>query len=103
MKSHKRMAMISVVILFLLGCLSVGAWLAFERPAANQLLSTTLHGAVGSAWARVVAAAPVRHHFHPSAANRPRIVENYGRIPLSFEANGGQSDSRVKFVSRGSG
>ena len=29
--------------------------------------------------------------------------ERYGHLPLSFEANHGQSDSRVKFLSRGSG
>ena len=29
--------------------------------------------------------------------------ERYGNLPLSFEANHGQSDSKVKFLSRGSG
>jgi hypothetical protein len=28
---------------------------------------------------------------------------DYGKLPLSFEANGGQTDRRVKFISRGSG
>ena len=28
---------------------------------------------------------------------------NYGKIPLSFEANRGQTDARVQFLSRGSG
>ncbi|MBI3048536.1 MAG: hypothetical protein HYY76_09540 [Acidobacteria bacterium] len=32
-----------------------------------------------------------------------RVPEVYGRLPLSFEANYGQTDSRVKFLSRGSG
>jgi len=32
---------------------------------------------------------------HPAVA--------YGRLPLSFEANTGQADPRVKFLSRGSG
>ena len=32
-----------------------------------------------------------------------RIVETYGKLPLSFEANQGQTDSRVKFISRGPG
>ena len=31
-----------------------------------------------------------------------QISENYGRLPLRFEANTGQTDSRVKFLSRGS-
>ena len=38
----------------------------------------------------------------PQAAN-PRIVDSYGKLPLSFEANQGQTDSQVKFVSRGTG
>jgi len=32
-----------------------------------------------------------------------RLIEGYGRIPLSFEANDGQTDARVKFLSRGRG
>src|SRR5437660_11479136 len=31
------------------------------------------------------------------------MVESYGKVPLSFEANQGQTDPRVKFLSRGSG
>ena len=37
------------------------------------------------------------------AATKPQVVENYGKLPLSFEANQGQTDSRVDFLSRGSG
>ena len=36
-------------------------------------------------------------------ANKPQVVEAYGKLPLSFEANEGQTDSRVDFLSRGSG
>ena len=36
-----------------------------------------------------------------SPANQ--LVSNYGKLPLSFEANQGQTDSRVKFLSRGRG
>ena len=36
-------------------------------------------------------------------AARIQVAQNYGRIPLSFEANQGQADTTVKFVSRGSG
>ena len=36
-------------------------------------------------------------------AVRARAVESYGKLPLSFEVNKGQTDSRVKFLSRGSG
>jgi len=33
----------------------------------------------------------------------PSVVENYGKLPLAFEANQGQSDPEVKFLSRGAG
>src|SRR5580700_3612490 len=32
-----------------------------------------------------------------------RAIETYGKLPLSFEANQGQTDPRVKFMARGSG
>jgi hypothetical protein len=32
-----------------------------------------------------------------------KILESYGKLPLSFEANHGQTDKRVKFLSRTSG
>jgi Beta-propeller repeat len=32
-----------------------------------------------------------------------RILDQYGKLPLSFEANHGQTDTRVKFLSRTSG
>ena len=31
------------------------------------------------------------------------VQQNYGRLPLQFEANQGQTDSQVKFLSRGKG
>jgi len=36
-------------------------------------------------------------------AKAPRTVTNYGKLPLSFEANQGQTDPHVKFLSRGQG
>jgi hypothetical protein len=39
----------------------------------------------------------------PDLKTQAAIRESYSRLPLSFEANHGQTDSRVKFLSRGSG
>ena len=39
----------------------------------------------------------------PDAATKARIVEVYGKLPLSFEANHGQTDGLVKYVARGRG
>jgi hypothetical protein len=36
-------------------------------------------------------------------ALQPRLVESYGRLPLAFEANRGQTDPQVRFLSRGHG
>jgi hypothetical protein len=38
-----------------------------------------------------------------SGLAKQRVVEAYGKLPLSFEANMGQPDSRVQFLSRGPG
>jgi len=37
------------------------------------------------------------------ATERKRVIENYGKLPLSFEANQGQTDEQVRFLSRGHG
>src|SRR3954454_3438936 len=39
----------------------------------------------------------------PNAATQARLSAAYGRLPLSFEANRGQTDSRVDFLARGAG
>jgi presenilin-like A22 family membrane protease len=38
-----------------------------------------------------------------TSAQHRRIVDSYGRLPLSFEVNRGQTDKQVKFMARGSG
>src|SRR6266542_1202769 len=38
-----------------------------------------------------------------SARASQRTQESYGKLPLSFEVNAGQTDSRVKFLARGPG
>jgi Beta-propeller repeat len=39
----------------------------------------------------------------PKATKQQHVVETYGKLPLSFEANVGQTSSQVKFLSRGQG
>src|SRR3989454_211217 len=46
---------------------------------------------------------PSNSNQRPNQAGQQRLAENYGKVPLSFEANQGQTDPRVKFLSRGSG
>ncbi len=44
------------------------------------------------------AAAP---RYKDSSLSSTQRIQNYGRLPLSFEANQGQADARVRFFSRG--
>jgi len=39
----------------------------------------------------------------PDSVDKARLVENFAKAPMSFEENQGQSDGRVKFLSRGLG
>ena len=39
----------------------------------------------------------------PAAAARTRVAEAYGKLPMMFQANAGQTDARVKFTARGAG
>ncbi|MGH7790783.1 MAG: hypothetical protein ACREOB_00570, partial [Thermodesulfobacteriota bacterium] len=39
----------------------------------------------------------------PDAVTKAHVEEAYGKLPLSFEANQGQTNAQVKFLSRGSG
>jgi len=48
-------------------------------------------------------AAPVVAPRVDAATNTLRVAKGYGQIPLGFEANRGQTDDSVKFVSRGPG
>ncbi len=46
---------------------------------------------------------PVKNRETPPEATRQQVLTSYGNLPLSFEVNQGQTDSEVKFLSRGSG
>ena len=53
---------------------------------------------------RVVATTRAQANITPNEAQlKLTATENYGNLPLSFEANLGQSDNRVQFLSRGNG
>lgn len=44
---------------------------------------------------------PPANSAYSQPTNQLRVSEDYGKLPLYFEANRGQTDPRVKFVSRG--
>ncbi|WKZ18693.1 MAG: SBBP repeat-containing protein [Candidatus Jettenia sp. CY-1] len=43
------------------------------------------------------------HTLNAASPGKASLPENYGKLPLTFEANQGQTDSRVKFLLRGDG
>ena len=82
----RRERMKSALAICLLCPLAVApAFVSFRRPVIGKSFAGKAQGARA-----------------PQTAN-PRIVESYGKLPLSFEANEGQTDSQVKFISRGTG
>jgi hypothetical protein len=73
--------------------------LAFAILATRPLLAQTFPALepAGKTLANGVASVDAE----PSA--KAALTERYGKLPLSFEANHGQIDPRVRFLSRGSG
>ncbi len=49
------------------------------------------------------AEAPPKHPSGKVPIVKKQVVETYGKLPLSFEANRGQTNAQVKFLSRGRG
>ena len=81
MKSSKRAFVAAAIVVN-----SVVSWLAIPGYAEGRPLRV-----------------PVEKAGERTASLQSRLNEIYGKLPLSFEANQGQFDSRVKFVSRATG
>src|SRR2546427_11784956 len=70
------------------------------------ILVCTLVSLAVFAWkptTRTIAGRKLTKPAGSAEATQARLAESYGKIPLSFEANQGQTDPRVKFLARGSG
>jgi hypothetical protein len=66
------------------------------------VLTLTFAGA-SAARAETSPSQAFRHSPLPGPAVEREVSQIFGQLPLSFEANQGQTDPRVKFVSRGNG
>jgi len=77
------------------GLIALG-WLAIRQSAGAQPRLSASHAPRFSI-AGDAASLPAR------ATRRLALLDNYGRLPLGFEPNVGQSNDRVKFVARGQG
>ena len=78
-----------VGFLLLLGLINIALHTGTEGPATNN--------------ASMIGTSRAESSREASKLTRQRVVEAYGKLPLSFEANLGQIDSQVKFVSSRSG
>jgi hypothetical protein len=91
MKAKKTIAAFALVLLTIYLSHALGM-----KP--DKTVSTT--GQVSSAAVGDGSGGPLAQ---PPTAARPQIAKAYGKLSLSFEANQGQSDPQVKFLSRGNG
>jgi hypothetical protein len=70
---------------------------------ASYLRALFVTGLIATTWLTAASAGPASPSQKTPPAQKAQIAENYGKLPLSFEANTGQADKSVKFLSRGSG
>ncbi len=73
------------------------------RPPGGRLAAAARSEALGEGFRHSPSQLPSRLRNLNSQAPNPRVIASYGKLPLSFEANQGQTDSQVRFVSRGRG
>lgn len=84
-------------------------WLLFKPLNSVRLFVLVLVAAMGCfalsgyTASRPKAAIPLPADKKADQTTKAQVGEAYGRLPLSFEANQGQTDSEVKFLSRGNG
>src|SRR5437899_219973 len=98
-KNELRKSGIQRWLLVIAGLGSIGG-LALSEPLAQQATSPP-QAALAST--KVPATVPAGATLQPQATNLLPIVQSYGKLPLSFEKNEGQTDSQVQFLSRGRG
>ncbi len=92
MKSFKFVVLTAAVILTLT---AIYSFYSIKDPA-NDLTGNRAQPASENA---VVNNVPVQ----TEAEAKRQIAENYGRLPINFEPNAGQTDEEVKFLARGQG
>jgi hypothetical protein len=73
------------------------------RPVSSPRLQNTLCRILSTFALTVFLGAALNTQTNKQALNQARPAPDYGALPLSFEANQGQADPSVKFLSHGSG
>src|SRR5438477_13176586 len=98
-----RKALLFGLALALLSLSGVMA-LRFALGSAAPSMLATLRARLGQAEGRVGQASNLRATpATPDEALQAQVSQAYGKLPLSFEVNQGQTDAGVKFLSRGNG
>src|SRR5678815_2757270 len=87
-----RKSFLSLFLLLSISVWGAATWSRSQRPGRQ---AARLPDIVGQTSDQATA--------QPDTATKARLNELYGQLPLSFEANVGQTDPRVDFISRGSG
>jgi len=100
MKAEKRVTGLMRTPRLRLGLLGIGL-LAMVQAGCVRAVPQAMSRNPDASWVAPQPSKPASAEV-PEAA-KPRVLETYGRLPLHFEANRGQTDARVKFLSRGSG
>ena len=77
-----RKSFLPLSLILITSVWGVATWSRSERAATKSFRSTTAQ---------------------PDVATKARLKDMYGQLPLSFEANAGQADPQIDFISRGSG
>ena len=98
-KNELRKSGIQRWLLVIAGVASIGG-VALSEPLAQQP-SSPPRAVLASA--KVPATVPARATLQPQTTDLLPNVQSYGKLPLSFEKNEGQTDSQVQFLSRGRG
>jgi hypothetical protein len=81
---------------------TAGGWAATAGYSLNQPVLLTSNGKLNSS-NPAGQPVPLSQATAPDEASQARVSEIYGKLPLSFEVNRGQTGAQVKFLSRGSG
>jgi hypothetical protein len=80
-----------------------GRGIMFDRAPQSQLKALLIAGLIASTSHLSYSAQPANQPAQNSAIKDALLAASYGDLPLSFEANLGQTDKSVKFTSKGSG
>jgi hypothetical protein len=94
----KRVVAVALALTFWVGWKGAKDWVQSSSAKNHTQLRTS------NAPANLPFPSPTIRDLKPGTpSNTVKVNETYGKLPLSFEANQGQVDSRVKFLSRGKG